>query len=683
MLAGSGLVVVIVTVATLVVLDRRGSETERSGLQAGLGRNVLAAPIEPEQQTKLAFPQRSHWLQPWRAYLDTQPASRVRAALGINFDVPPELADATARLLARSGFKRARIEIGWSEISLENPARLKNPEAVRTTIGALKRHGIRPLVLLNANHGAPGPTQLFDVVLTKPATAGARKVSLDRGSAAGVRAGRTGLNQGDKAAGILFTRVGRDGTAELSKPLPGALPAGPQKAATLGYAPFQRPKTAGGSPNRAFEATMRGWLDYVGAVTRETKSALGSDAFDVEVWNELSFGAEFLDAGTYYERPPPGQGDQKREILNRTVSWLRDPAHGVAKVRIGDGFASQTPFAAGSTSPPGLTAIDKHPYPKLRQFPDEDQPTANQEPLDARGESAGVQDATGRWRDRFTPRYRAFFPEYYLTAIQAETLVRDLSPITSSIGEVTHGRDTAPEGSASPSMWITELNLDLSGGDPSNPTAPRPGTGPGGGEGAEIQAKGVLRAMSAYVSKGVSAIDFYAARDPKFALIPGSFYEAVAGRGGKYPGAGQAGATLNALRRYLHGFEGPAAIEDRRELRLEAVGDDHGHRQFDGDGSAAHPPLHNREVLAFFPFQVTDRRFVAPVYVMTRDLGKPLSPERYRLQIKGVGAVRARVSATDPLTGRSSPARIISRSDDRLVVEVEVTDSPRLLLIDD
>jgi len=45
--------------------------------------------------------------------------------------------------------------------------------------------------------------------------------------------------------------------------------------------------------------------------------------------------------------------------------------------------------------------------------------------------------------------------------------------------------------------------------------------------------------------------------------------------------------------------------------------------------------------------------------------------------------VRARVSATDPLTGRSSPARIISRSDDRLVVEVEVTDSPRLLLIDD
>jgi len=108
--------------------------------------------------------------------------------------------------------------------------------------------------------------------------------------------------------------------------------------------------------------------DYVGAVTGETERALGNDAFDVEIWNELSFGSEFLDAATYYDPAPPGDGDAKREILERTVRWLRDPEHGVENVRIGDGFANQTPFAAGSTSPPGLSAIDKHPYPRPREF---------------------------------------------------------------------------------------------------------------------------------------------------------------------------------------------------------------------------------------------------------------------------------------------------------------------------
>jgi hypothetical protein len=120
-------------------------------------------------------------------------------------------------------------------------------------------------------------------------------------------------------------------------------------------------------------------------------------------------------------------------------------------------------------------------------------------------------------------------------------------------------------------------------------------------------------------------------------------------------------------------------------------------RQFDGDGTAAHPPLYDREVLGAFPFQASDARFVIPVYVMTRNIAElyrpdapasdttryDLPPETFQLTIGGIRGTRARVSAFDPLTDTSVPVKAVARSDDTLVVQLPVTDSPRLLSIDD
>ncbi len=60
-----------------------------------------------------------------------------------------------------------------------------------------------------------------------------------------------------------------------------------------------------------------------------------------------------------------------------------------------------------------------------------------------------------------------------------------------------------------------------------------------------------------------------------------------------------------------------------------------------------------------------------------------LPPERYRLAIDGVHGEDARVSVTDPLAGRTTPVKIVSRTADEIVVDMEVTDSPRLLTIQD
>jgi hypothetical protein len=56
-----------------------------------------------------------------------------------------------------------------------------------------------------------------------------------------------------------------------------------------------------------------------------------------------------------------------------------------------------------------------------------------------------------------------------------------------------------------------------------------------------------------------------------------------------------------------------------------------------------------------------------------------LPEETYRLTIGGLPAEGASVEAGDPLTGKSVPVKIVSRAGEKLIVELPVTDSPRLL----
>jgi len=654
------------------------------------GVGTLRDPIDASQQTALEFGERSHWLQPWRAYLDTVPAQRLRDAMGINFNVGAAEAPATARLLARSGFKRARVEIGWGSLSYEHPGVISKVPELRAKLEALKANGIRPLILLNAHHGAPCQLRAFSVTITAPAAAGARTLRVDAKTAAAVVPGKTGLNALNgayKAADVLFTAVDRAGRVTLSKPLPRALAPGPYPASTLKYAPFSPPLLADGRSNPAFEATMRGWLAYVEVVTREVKRVVGDDDFDVEVWNELSFGSDFLARSTYYDPAVDSKVvSVTQEILKRTVAWLRAPAHGVSQVGIGDGFSNQTPFWAGATGPPGLTALDKHPYPPLRSFPRKavfDQ----LRPLDARGRPEGRRDPKGAWHDAFVPSYTAFFPEYALSAIQTETMVRDLSPIETSIYGTAHGRYTHPKGAPAPTVWITELNVDPLARNPKFSAR----------DVRHVQAKAVLRSLTAYVNKGVSALHFYAANDPRYGLVDPAFLRAAGTAAGADRGDATGGKTMTAVRRLVGALDGARPLRRPRRISLSAISDTHGHRQFDGDGTAAHPPLYDRDVLGFFPYQLDAHRFVIPVYVMTRDLGhvydggsNASDPRRldlpaasFRLNIGAVNGIGARVGASDPLTGATVPVKVVGRSRRGLVVDIPATDSPRLLTIEE
>jgi hypothetical protein len=653
--------------------------------------------VDPSQQTLLSYGDESHWLQPWRAYLDTVPATRFRDAIGINFNVNAEQADAAARLLAANGFRRARVEVGFNSVNYANPAQLNGTNSLRTKLLALQKYGIRPLVLLNSHEGGPCPSQPLTIRTIEPAADGATRIRLDPATVAAVVPRRTGLNSfqtSGKMADPLITSVKANGWAQLSRPLIRDLPAGGHNGSTLLYEPFRRPLRATGKREPRFEATLNGWINYVKVVTGEVRAILGSQDFDVEIWNEIHFNSDFLDIDEYYSPDiDTGVGDATEAILAKTVSWMRKRANGVMNVGIANGFASQRKDDAGSTSPPGLTAISKHPYlyGGVRRFPPAD--VDGIRPLDAQGDPDGTQDESGDWFELFTPAYADFHPERYLWAtektssLDMDEFVRDLSPHTTHVDGVAHGRHTHPPGAAPPGVWVTEMNLV-----PQNASS----FGVTSGDRVHMQAKSTLRTLTSFAGKGVSAVYLFAVNFQDYALVDPAFFTSL-GQTGTYPGDDAGGEVMNAVKRLTDAFAGAVPISQPRSLSLEHVGDYAGNVQFAGDGTADHPPLHNRDVLAFLPFQVDPGRFVVPVYVMTSNLAKNYKPgapttdptrfdmpeETYRLTIGGAGGPGTAVSATDPLTGQAVPVTVVSSEADRLVVELPVTDSPRLLTIDE
>ena len=666
---------------------------------------VVGDPIDPKYLTELPFGTRSYWIQPWRAYLDTWPASRLLNSVGINFaHVRANESEGTAELLQNSGFKLARIELSWNQLSYADPAKFANEHSTREQLIALREHGLRPLILLNANSGQPTPTKEVTLTTVTDAPAGSQSVRLSDTSAAEAVPGKTGFSSLSFGGNpdILITSVNAEGVAALSRPLTADLAAGPHRGATLLYAPFGPPQRSDGTPNPAFQETLTGWLSYVQTVCDEAKNIFGPGGYDLEVWNELSFGSQFLNQAQYYSPPrETGSGSVTQALLEATVAYVRDPEHGISpEVGVTDGFASQTPFAAGGLVPAGTTALSKHLYKDPQWFPDFNILYESIKPLDALGEP-DVGSSQPPFKPLFTPEYMSALPEYFLTATQTETLVRDLAPIDTTISRVPHGRNIGLPGGVPPQTWMTEYNQKAPMLVPVDSEQRTKNLHPflSPEEAERVEAEIVLRSLVAMVSKGVSREYFFAAaRAGDYSLINESFMEALDADPSTYPGDERGGDTMAALHRMLAVFEGPGPNGSPRPLELLSIAQEGNHAEFTGDGSAAHPDLFDREVLAVFPFQSSPTRYVIPVYVMTSNLttvynSSPsgdssrsfdLPDENFRITLGNLPASASppTVSAYDPMRNEPTPARFVSRAGNTAVFELAATNYPRMLTID-
>ncbi|MDJ0742747.1 MAG: hypothetical protein QNJ32_05220 [Xenococcaceae cyanobacterium MO_167.B27] len=629
--------------------------------------NTISAPYtDSSYLTNVPFGSHSHWLQPWRAYLETVPATAFLDGVGLVWNQKngrnPEL---FAKMLSKNGIHQVRFQINWSTLDYDDETKLK---ATRETeykqrLVALKKYGIRPLILLNAHHGTPCPFKSSKYTLANDASAGDVKVHLE--NTEGLKVNYSGISNLSKywAAEAIITDIS-DNTIILSKPLPEDIKAGKSvRIATLKYRPFSVPGS------KDYEETMEGWKRYVGNVAKFTTEVLGTTqssdkGFDLEIWNELTFGSNFLYINRYYANEPYDYKEKSiwSNLVQETADYVEANSANFQGVKITNGFSNTIPWPASSEQPKRINGISKHPYRKRNYYPEDE--NKHTKPLNMIGK-----------RSNFVPSYSTLFPEYQATALRSATIIRDMGPITSKINGKEHGR-YARGIDDEVRVWITETNINPTWIE-SEITEERA---------IKLKAKTTSRYFCFYLNKGAKRVYLYgmSGGDKGWGIIKQSFIN-YAKDNTAYP-ANDSEYTSSALETLSNivtkmSNEIDRNLIDTRPLEIESIKDWHNNYQFLGNGDEAHPNLYDREVFTFLPFQVNSQKFVIPYYVMTRDIGKAVTPEDFTVTIKGVQGTNALVTGYDPINDIDIPVTVKKRTKSSLSLKLSTTDYPYLLTI--
>lgn len=602
-------------------------------------------PVDPYVDPAQLAERRSFRIQPWRGWMETVPAVRMLDGIGMQYRVPGGTDhDRTIGLLAEAGVRRLRVEVPWHDADPAGGLTEEGRARLAAILDAAAAHDVAPLLLLNANSTRPTPHETIAVELDADAQAGVQQVRLR--SAVGLVAGRsgfTGLGDG-RMAGTLFTEVGSDGTVTLGRPLPVNLEGGQQvEVDTLAFAPLHAAGTA------EFDRTAAGWLDYVRAVLDEA-GRHDVDGVQVEVWNETAFGSHFLDIANYDQSAAPeGEakfqpGGRAWELARRTVDMVGDEYAGV---RVVWGFSNSNFYTPPVRDlPPGTGAISYHPYGTGRLDVPEDFPEPSQ---------LAAYDEVPDGLTLTVPEGRTA-----LAASPQPLVRRRLAP--DRMAERPPGTDDFLH-------VITEHGC----------TPREAGLADAAGA-MRHKARCLMRFLPFWLNKGISQL--YVSR---------SWDEDPLGRGLMNPEVSPAdrGADaedlvaepITALANFTSAFEGAEEVAVPRQLGVEVTAMGEQRQVFSAeDGSGA---LWERDLLAVLPFQVTGTRFAVATYVLTYSLIDPIEPEPYRLTFTGVVPDKAEVRWYDPLTGEDEPVEDLVRGDRSITVTVEVTDTARLLLIDE
>jgi len=706
----------------------------------------LEGPYEDWKQQECPFGRSSYYLTPWRSYMDTWPASQFLHCLGINFNLRDDkAAEPVAQLLAETGIRSARVEFGWGSLSYEDPPKIPEGTAKSwaTRLKALKKAGIRPLILLNANSGWPCPIKATRVKLLKPAEKGARELFVDKTDS--IVLGNTGLRGQAYQTGFpLIVKTEKDtGRCELSAPLTKALKDGPLELFTLKYRPFAGKTFADGAPNPAAQETVEGWKNYMSVICTFAKEALENgdplnpplgkggkatpDAgFDIEVWNEYTFGSQFLEEKNYYVperkfKEPIAYSNHGKTmkghelILPLTVDYANDPANKLPGVNVISGFANQRPWDHGGDMWPGQAGYSRHYYSGInvtRIISPETPLKPNSGPLNALGQPDGTPDKKD-WHtvmpgSFFVPTHIVNMPEWWHYTYQTEFMTRNIQPFPGPWG----GARYSHPGTGRPAdIWMTEDNFDR------QPWAEKliKDTGCVKNDPKLIAlmhhmgAKASLRIFTFYSHKGLHTINLYAAQegDCSLTFVAEAFYKALKAANFELKDdvRAQAGEQVATIARMTKLMRTGQPIETARPLAVAKLVEHKPRLVYKGDGTPAHPDRFQRDDFACLPFQLAADKFAVGYYVVTRDMihvwkpdAEPLDPARYDmpeqtfdltlLNVRGEGA---KVSAWDPISDKEVAAEVVSGAalPDKpavaqgrsITVRLQTVDYPRFLII--
>jgi hypothetical protein len=391
--------------------------------------------------------------------------------------------------------------------------------------------------------------------------------------------------------------------------------------------------------------------------------------FDIEIWNELTFDSQFLQLSDYYvQSAASGAGNTWAQVVQATASVVSANPSLFAGAVITDGFANTIPWPSSVNEPAQVNSLSKHLYPGLYNFP------ADQE-LGGSSLNALLQT---EFPPAFNPTYTALFAEYFASGIQFESVIHDMGPFTSSIYGTNHGADARViNGQVAPvSIAITETGIPPGQFGVTNTT-----------QALLLKAKVALRSWAFFLNKGANQVDIYStvgSSDTDFGLILNSFATYT---GTTYPANDSSYVSPalqglgNIVTQMNQGLDTTITASTARSLTVNQIYDTHHNYQFTGDGTAAHPNLYDREVFTFLPYQVNAHKFVIPYYVATRNQFNAFTPENFTIDISGMNAIGATITAYDPLNNVSVPITLNQASSTEVIITLTAADYPYLLTV--
>ena len=591
----------------------------------------------------------SIYSQPWRGYFETVPAQKLLNGMGVVYTLDDKTdPDAAIKLLNSSGIHSLRKEVGWGSLNDAETDLLPDKKTqLLAIVNAAKKYGVTPVILINANDGHPEPLAFTNLSLAVAAPAGSRSITIS-GSQAGLVAKHSGfdaLNQFGAAAGALFTAItpsGGNTVVTLSRPTTKDMPAGTTlKVTTLKHLPLYPV----GTPE--FDDTAGAWVNYA-KVVADTVASTGIGQFDVEIWNELTFGSDFLNINKYYDpaltttwpsnfRP----GGAAWEMANRSTKALKDK-YG-AKLNVIWGFSNTTYYETKIDQlPPHTDGESFHPYH-----------TSPMTLADIWVKLTHFLGADGK-PTTFIPSLTLAMPEgRNATGIRPEQLLRGkMAPwVRSSV---------LPPGTSSFKFYFTEHGVNPEHAGITDPAAAH-----------TYRSKALLRMYAYWLNKGLDKLDVFAA-----------YKNTDIGMGIMNSANPLTPSTeLNTLKNMTNQLAGNTAIASPRQLGAEVTATGPQYEVFPASG--ANPALEYRDLFTLLPFQVNDHKFVLADYVLTENLSKTLSPMTFEVTIKNIAGSTAALSYYDPLTGASQPINVLARDASSVRVGVTAVDYPRLIVVDE
>ncbi len=366
-------------------------------------------------------------------------------------------------------------------------------------------------------------------------------------------------------AELIFTEFDQTTrTVKLSKPLPVDITPGTSvQVQTLKYLPLYPADTL------QFEETSKGWLKYVQLVLNLMWQNNLTN-YEMEIWNELTFGSEYLSINNYYDPPvhtrkvdPLSAGGENWELAKRTVDFIKQNGPGVKSIW---GFSNTTFFHTPiERLPRGIDGQSYHPYGAERQSIPLDFPP---------------KERYEWFIEKFIPQSLTWcMPEGWAhLGLKTEALMKLLNP---------ESRKAAlPPGSASFAHYMTEHGFIPTEAGITDKNAAQ-----------AYKAKSLIRSALFWLGKGISKMYIYAAyeeSDPAQGMLleqpnPASY--------GKFAAEELMSPALKALQNVVELFtqDLPSTELQVRQLEVEVSGLDAQYKVF--DGNASHPPLYYQNMI--------------------------------------------------------------------------------------